>query len=432
MSLATGVSNRNLELKILASITRVMENSEHQKEKMIGARRKRKEMISGMKVSKSTNADQYCKETAKGDLLQTSANLCENGDEAEKILHPSAKIKLQLFPIDEATRTGLEKEGYNPYLELTLRARKKISSVLKHINCKWGSSSISTGDPMLFPFNISLENLVSCRRWTLNDTGITAGDVYEATERPAIFRLRYGWFSNSDPKTFEMRCISTLGELCLPVEVIKQVRGTNVEVDCGQKNETIDFTPVNASEESKTVEAMHISSNVQLDHGDDEGRIDNGLPESSTLWIDNLSNISIGGLLSEASLQGNFKNSNSRSNWKTLTQLLTSDSFDSFIAAQFNPHPPPPSSILDAEETCHSFSFKKFCSSKDVAAEVNNQAAVSETHASHECKTDPLPCSREMHNDDNSLGLTGIKWSDSLGPFDLGLSSTQKLISGKE
>lgn len=86
-----------------------MENPEHQKEKMIGARRKRKEMISGMKDSKSTNADQYCKETAKGDLLQTSANLCENGDEAEKILHPSAKIKLQLFPIDEATRTGLEK-----------------------------------------------------------------------------------------------------------------------------------------------------------------------------------------------------------------------------------------------------------------------------------------------------------------------------------
>lgn len=66
-----------------------------------------------------------------------------------------------------------------------------------------------------------------------------------------------------------MRCISTLGELCLPVEVIKQVRGTNVEVDCGQKNETIDFTPVNAIEESKIVEAMHISSNVQLDHGVD-------------------------------------------------------------------------------------------------------------------------------------------------------------------
>lgn len=42
-----------------------MENSEYHKENMVGARRKRKEIISGIKVSKSTNADQYCKETGK-------------------------------------------------------------------------------------------------------------------------------------------------------------------------------------------------------------------------------------------------------------------------------------------------------------------------------------------------------------------------------
>ncbi|KAL6957744.1 hypothetical protein U1Q18_050210 [Sarracenia purpurea var. burkii] len=104
--------------------------------------------------------------------------------------HLSEKIKLQLFPINEGTKIGLEKDGHNPYLELTVRARKKISSVLKHLNSKWGNSSVAIGDPMLFPYNIQLENLSTYKRWTLNDTGIHTGDVYAAIESPAVFRLR--------------------------------------------------------------------------------------------------------------------------------------------------------------------------------------------------------------------------------------------------
>jgi hypothetical protein len=75
-------------------------------------------------------------------------------------------------------------------LELTLRARKKISSVLRHLNSKWGSSSIALGEPMVFPYNI-LKNVSGCGRWTLNDNDISAGDVFEAVGSPAIFRLRY-------------------------------------------------------------------------------------------------------------------------------------------------------------------------------------------------------------------------------------------------
>lgn len=80
-------------------------------------------------------------------------------------------------------------DGHNPYLELTLRGRKKISSVLQHIEKKWGSSSTNKGEPMLFPYN-KMENLPDCR-WTINDSDTTASAVYAAIGSPAIFRLRY-------------------------------------------------------------------------------------------------------------------------------------------------------------------------------------------------------------------------------------------------
>lgn len=81
-------------------------------------------------------------------------------------------------------------DGHNPHLELTLRGQKKISSVLKHLEKKWGSSSIAKGVPMLFPYNI-MENVSNCIRWTINDSHTTTAAVYAAVGSPAIFRLKY-------------------------------------------------------------------------------------------------------------------------------------------------------------------------------------------------------------------------------------------------
>lgn len=81
-------------------------------------------------------------------------------------------------------------DGYNPFLELTLRARKKISSVIKHIDTKWGSSSIATGKPILVPYSSTVDKVASDKRWTLDDISVTAGDVYAAMDSPAVFRLR--------------------------------------------------------------------------------------------------------------------------------------------------------------------------------------------------------------------------------------------------
>ncbi|KAL6523730.1 hypothetical protein OROGR_017333 [Orobanche gracilis] len=114
------------------------------------------------------------------------------------------KVKLQLFPINEETRLGLEKDGHNPFLELTLSARKRISSVVRHLNTKWGSSSVVIGQLMLFPYSTMLEQLASCKRWTLNDSAITAWEVYVDVGSPSIFRLRYGWYSNFQHGMFDM------------------------------------------------------------------------------------------------------------------------------------------------------------------------------------------------------------------------------------
>lgn len=70
-----------------------------------------------------------------------------------------------------------------------------MSSVVKHINNKWGSSGIALGEPMLFPYNLWPENMSGYRAWSLNDDDISAGDVYVATGSPSVFRLKYVYYS---------------------------------------------------------------------------------------------------------------------------------------------------------------------------------------------------------------------------------------------
>ncbi|KAL1209916.1 TSL-kinase interacting protein 1 [Cardamine amara subsp. amara] len=92
-------------------------------------------------------------------------SLCSSGDVplSDANMQFSAKLKLQLFPIDESTRRSLEMDKHNPHLELTLSNRKKISSVLEHLNRKWGSSSCATGELLLFPYNARKET-VTCHQ----------------------------------------------------------------------------------------------------------------------------------------------------------------------------------------------------------------------------------------------------------------------------
>ncbi|KAJ7298591.1 hypothetical protein O6H91_Y538200 [Diphasiastrum complanatum] len=108
----------------------------------------------------------------------------------------SSKLKLQLFPIDEFTRKALEQDGLNPHLELTLKGRKSIASVLQHLITKWGKSSIATGELRLFPFSTQWNNVANCQSWCSKDVAISAADVHETIGSSLTFRLRYGWLSS--------------------------------------------------------------------------------------------------------------------------------------------------------------------------------------------------------------------------------------------
>lgn len=379
-------------------------------------------------------------------------------DRGQKLNRP-AKIKLQLFPIDEGTRIALEKDGHHPYLELTLSARKKISSVLKHINAKWGSSKIALGEPRLFPYYIGCENKASRETWTLNDSSICAGDVYATIGSPDIFRLRYGWFSNPELNPAGILSTYTPFENRSESEGAQKRWSTNIgnTYSEGKQIEVTrtDFQPIDLNEAANSGAEEEKSLNVPSENG---VRMESGLGQSSMNWDDNLTNISFGDLLSEISMQGRFTGFDPKSNGSNMglaPSQLISDSFDAFISAHVNgsqaSRPVPDdtrSSILDAEQTNHAFSFPKFSSSgRDVLslggsaysstcsrdavskscriplAEVNGQVEARRGQDCQELKTEPLLC---LH-DDSSLGLRGIKWTDSLGPFDLGLSSSRKI-----
>ncbi|XP_052197954.1 TSL-kinase interacting protein 1 isoform X2 [Diospyros lotus] len=469
---------------------------------------------------------------------------------------PPEKIKLQLFPIDESTQIGLEKDGYNPFLELTLPARKKISSVLKHLNSKWGSSSVAVGQPVLFPYNVLLENLTTSKRWTLS-SGISADDVYAAIERPSVFRLRYGWSSNTEPRTSAAPSGGSLLAACFQSEGLQ--RGCSIiseSIDDRYKNlgaaSEISKPKKMISKAADSVLSTNMSEELAVDRVDDEVKIGNDLPQSIVPWDNNFTNFSIGGLLSDASLLGKISNCDSRlkggkSNlqpiqivssdvsigdllseaslqgkignnepksdgsklilqstmdkglfkssvaWdNSLTTLsignllseaslqgkidsfdqksngsklgsqptpLISESLDAFIARNLNSQPQAskaslhvsPSSILDAEETCHAFPRQRFSSPSKAGvplssvtlmdytqfgssksskisnfSELNSQGESAQESPRQESMTGLLT-HLGVNNDGSRHGLAGIKWTESLGPFDTGALSPSRV-----
>ncbi|RDX61126.1 TSL-kinase interacting protein 1, partial [Mucuna pruriens] len=387
------------------------------------------------------------------ELLNRDTFLTEKRETID--LHPgqmltSAKIKLQLFPINEGTRIGLEKDGHNPYLELTLRGRKKISSIVKHLGKKWGSSSIAKGELILFPYN-TMENLSDCRRWTINDRDTTASAVYAAVGSPSIFRLKYGWFYMHEPKSFGIPSTPTPYEPVVPGGGNANLETLFAEPELSKEYKATDVG--NAA--TKTV-AQEIE-NAAVDPMDNEPRVSSSLQQSSCPWVDSLSNISIGGFLSEASLFGGL---DPKSFAGIQPCEITSDSLDAFIAAQINNRPVSRlsaedlrTSILDAEETCHAFPLRKLSSPTDVETargkdysvvssqdvslnllklsntdKVNDQDGASQNPPTGKIQIDSLLSSRP-YDDERSLGLTDIKWNDSMGPFDLGMPA-QKLFGG--
>lgn len=85
-------------------------------------------------------------------------------------------------------------DGVNPFLQLTLKQRKPVSSVVRHLIQKWGGRSAAIGELLLFPFSAQVESMGTCQRWSLHDANVNAGDVYSALGNPTVFRLRHATF----------------------------------------------------------------------------------------------------------------------------------------------------------------------------------------------------------------------------------------------
>ncbi|KAK1384454.1 hypothetical protein POM88_022189 [Heracleum sosnowskyi] len=421
-------------------------------------------------------------------------------------LHPSMKIKLQLFPINEDTRIKLEKDGYNPFLELTLRARKKISSVITHIDTKWGSSSIATGKLILVPYSTTVDKVASGKRWTLDDISVTAGDVYAAMDSPAVFRLRYAWFSSHEEACLGSEGVNDFATTSeVTPDLMKELERTSEVIE--KPNDVGD-----EADEIVTDQCMDAFAN-QLD-GE---KMDNGIGESIVTcdnnltigtgqllpWDDSIlnlsiggfiselsllgmtdgrsmkstqnqqglnqnqliSDISIGGLLNEASLQGKahtkksalkIRKSAEQEDVGKGSQFPWDDSLtnlsiggllsEASLQEKIQSQPAKPllhesqSSILDAEQTCHAFSYQKSSLTKSnltsggsgIPGSCGHDSSLNSTKVSscpEESMTNYQPGAR-LHSEDSFSGLTGIKWNDSLGPFDVGSSTFSQPVFG--
>ncbi|TYG84546.1 hypothetical protein ES288_D01G258400v1 [Gossypium darwinii] len=337
---------------------------------------------------------------------------------AESNVHATVKLKLQLFPIDDSTRRALEMDKHNPYLELTLSIRKKISSVLEHLNRKWGNSSVASGVLMLFPYGVQRENLRAYQRWT-QAAIVSAADVYAMIGRPQVFRLRYGWVSDAEVESLTRQApvspsyLSNVHNMnaesrksCVMEEAQVSASSNNdvsKKLDDPCKNQPILQKENNALEPPRTgfptmtekklatglkdnfgdspIPARNASSDRSetcnlaimrwLEDADDQRLKNSNAALSVGEWADSLTNISVGDLLAEVphDLDGNCVDRAVTENSQCLQQIpFSCDSFDAAIAAYISMHqnkmdipsiPSHASSIWDAEDTCDAFLFRK-------------------------------------------------------------------------
>ncbi|PIA53341.1 hypothetical protein AQUCO_00900130v1 [Aquilegia coerulea] len=382
------------------------------------------ELFSSTMVPAKATDGQTVNDSFRDNPSHASVRASSQHQVAETSGQPNMKLKLQLFPIDEATRTALEKGEHNPHLELTLSARKKITSVLEHLNRKWSKSSIASGQLILFPYSAQRDNLACHQRWT-QDTLASAADVYASIGSPHVFRLRYGWFSSAevasvtskspsallyhqdenmnlnicnskeqteDPPTAAMpdRHLTDDSKLLMepyknqPTSVTKGAELIPSSTDCPE--DMIGYVggrPENKRSREDVPKAPWLRKqtgegiNRRQWKDVDNLRTSTGASLSAGDWADSLTNISIGELLTEASrMETNGKEPPLVGSPQLLQQIpFSCDSFDAAIAAHIAGRqkiPGPPAvpmahvpSIWDAEETCDAFSFRKIPSPKE-------------------------------------------------------------------
>ncbi|CAD6202851.1 unnamed protein product [Miscanthus lutarioriparius] len=365
--------------------------------------------------------------TSSSDRLSTVDGISTNHMKEADSQAP-VKLRLQLFPINEATRKALEKDDHNPHLELTLSSRKKISSVLEHLNRKWGNSNIASGELILFPYCANQEDLATYQRWTTRDTVVVA-DVFLSVNSPSVFRL--------SSMLLHMTPSSTGKNSELPDQP------ANVPPSQFGSQKQVQVPVTQASEDDQGVNCVAISE---------------------VEWADTLTDISVGHLLTEASKGAHLDCvGTSVKNPLFLENPCSYDSFDAAVAlhasryqATEQPAHTPHSTIWGAEETCDEFSFNLSASRKQEGSNTPSSSpdTDNEVHPSNsegfqgflqdltggeadgdnpyndDAKDEEefyakSPPRNDETNELKDQSLADIYWPDSLGPLDLDIPSVR-------
>ncbi|PUZ58363.1 hypothetical protein GQ55_5G503800 [Panicum hallii var. hallii] len=289
----------------------------------------------------------------------------------------SGKMKLQLFPIDETIQKIMQQEKHNPYLELILAPRKKISSVVQHLNTKWGSSLCAKGELMLFPNDARVDMIANSAKWTLKDS-CTAADVHIAVGSPSTFRLRYGWFGPNLKQQWSGPSLSSV---------------QSADNTIGIKPPDLVFSEQKHMAGSGEFPSNFVTPSI-VDNTIAVQPVDNQSKVAPLSWLDSISNISFGALLSEAAPSQDSKQLPSQNNLSFQQIPATCDSFDaaiaSLIARQQASNQPKVSnpSLWEAEETCHAFNFQNQASRRTSSSVPGNSGSASVLGAIPETGTD--------------------------------------------
>lgn len=412
----------------------------------------------------------------------------------EKSAQDITKLKLQLFPIDDVTRRTLEMDKHNPHLELTLSTRKKITSVLEHLNRKWGCSAAACGELMLFPYTAQRDSSFHCDRWSQSSL-VSAADVYNAVGSPPVFRLRYGWFPTSELRSSpsssssdkqDMNKVNQEHQSANPtgipeswVDQFGKTLGSGVEVEAltartpdagssmadsarhdgfgGPKDSDLHPEGFGASLlwQRSPVPTQPVARETKP-----EGMA-NISAQPAAVWTDSITNISVGDLLAD-DVEADCEAAPVAGPSHCVEEVpFSCDSFDAAIAAHLLKHQNKTgfhsatttshtlSSIWDAEETCDAFSFQNRSS---IIAQVQNPPVTSacvedlpeeemgDADTDTDAKGEPMD-EEEGPSDTPGLlentpedlnALTDAYWPDSLGPLDLDALCSSKRYYSQE
>lgn len=166
-----------------------------------------------------------------------------------------ARLMLQLFAVDDVTKSALLAAGLNPHLELTFRAKKSVPGLMQHLAVKWAAAIARLPKPLrdaeptlqLYPFE-SASAAEAKGAWNASHDGATATDIFDACGRPAMFRVRYGWVPGA--------AAAARPYLAPPPPPVHQ---DSVLGGGGRPRERAGTPPENLSPRKRAAEEMHVA-----------------------------------------------------------------------------------------------------------------------------------------------------------------------------